>query len=187
MEPESTEVWLRRRMRLGQLWRGMMRRRHERSQRPGATACRSDPQNCADWKATGGKTNLHPKREMVSSHASGFARIRIRIGASRHPWFPAYPTASCVLTCPPDRNTRLRSFQNPSRSELDCMGQSQWRKALRDQGISERTAARLMPKKRNPPSQTWRTFLDNHVKDRVSIEFFVVPTATFQSPGCSGS
>ena len=27
--------------------------------------------------------------------------------------------------------------------------------------ISERTVARLMPKRRNPPSQTWRTFLDN--------------------------
>ena len=46
--------------------------------------------------------------------------------------------------------------------------------------ISERTVARLMPKKRKPPSQTWRTFLDNHVKDLVSIDFFVVPTATFR-------
>jgi putative transposase len=45
--------------------------------------------------------------------------------------------------------------------------------------ISERTVARLMPKKRKPPSQTWRTFLDNHVKDLISIDFFVVPTATF--------
>jgi putative transposase len=46
--------------------------------------------------------------------------------------------------------------------------------------ISERTVARLMPKNRNRPSQTWRTFLDNHVKDLVSIDFFVVPTATFR-------
>jgi hypothetical protein len=46
--------------------------------------------------------------------------------------------------------------------------------------ISERTVARLMPKERNPPSQTWRTFLDNHVKDLDSIDFFVVPTATFR-------
>src|SRR5512139_893126 len=49
--------------------------------------------------------------------------------------------------------------------------------------ISERTVARLMPRKRNPPSQTWRTFLDNHVKDLVSIDFFVVPTATFRVLG----
>jgi hypothetical protein len=27
------------------------------------------------------------------------------------------------------------------------------------------------------PSQTWRTFLDNHVRDLVSIDFFTVPTA----------
>ncbi len=31
-----------------------------------------------------------------------------------------------------------------------------------------------------PPSQTWRTFLDNHVEDLASIDFFAVPTATFR-------
>lgn len=46
--------------------------------------------------------------------------------------------------------------------------------------ISERTVARWMPRRKNPPSQTWRTFLENHVKDLVSIDFFVVPTATFR-------
>ncbi len=46
--------------------------------------------------------------------------------------------------------------------------------------ISERTVSRLMPRKRKPPSQTWRTFLDNHVKDLVSIDFFTVPTVTFR-------
>ena len=28
-----------------------------------------------------------------------------------------------------------------------------------------------------PPSQTWRTFLTNHVRDLVSLDFFTVPTA----------
>jgi transposase InsO family protein len=46
--------------------------------------------------------------------------------------------------------------------------------------ISERTVARLMPKRKKPPSQTWRTFLDNHLLDLVSIDFLVVPTATFR-------
>ncbi len=46
--------------------------------------------------------------------------------------------------------------------------------------ISERTVARLMPKRKKPPSQTWRAFLDNHLKDLVSIDFLVVPTATFR-------
>ena len=34
--------------------------------------------------------------------------------------------------------------------------------------------------RRNPPSQTWRTFLENHVKTSVSIDFFTVPTIRFQ-------
>ncbi len=34
-----------------------------------------------------------------------------------------------------------------------------------------------MPKRRTPPSQTWRTFLANHVRDLVSLDFFTVPTA----------
>jgi putative transposase len=29
---------------------------------------------------------------------------------------------------------------------------------------------------RRPPSQTWRTFLDNHLENLVSVDFFVVPT-----------
>src|SRR5438105_4998362 len=35
----------------------------------------------------------------------------------------------------------------------------------------------IMPKRSTTPSQTWRTFLDNHVRDLVSIDFFTVPTA----------
>jgi transposase InsO family protein len=46
--------------------------------------------------------------------------------------------------------------------------------------ISERTVSRLMPKNRKPPSQTWRTFLDNHIREMVSIDFLTVPTATFR-------
>jgi putative transposase len=43
--------------------------------------------------------------------------------------------------------------------------------------LAERTVSRLLPKRRTPPSQTWRTFLDNHVRDLVSLDFFTVPTA----------
>ena len=42
--------------------------------------------------------------------------------------------------------------------------------------VSERTVSRLTPRRRTPPSQTWRTFLDNHVRDLVSLDFFTVPT-----------
>jgi putative transposase len=43
--------------------------------------------------------------------------------------------------------------------------------------VAERTVSRLVSQHRPPPSQTWRTFLTNHVRDLVSIDFFTVPTA----------
>ncbi len=46
--------------------------------------------------------------------------------------------------------------------------------------VSQRTVARLMPRRPKPPSQTWRTFLQNHVADLASVDFFLVPTATFR-------
>src|ERR1700737_4166884 len=46
--------------------------------------------------------------------------------------------------------------------------------------VSQRTVARLMPRRPKQPSQTWRTFLQNHLADLVSVDFFVVPTATFR-------
>jgi len=46
--------------------------------------------------------------------------------------------------------------------------------------ISENTVAKYMVRRRKPPSQTWRTFLDNHVKNLVSVDFFTVPTIRFQ-------
>ena len=44
--------------------------------------------------------------------------------------------------------------------------------------VSERTVSRLLRRPRRPPSQTWRTFLTNHVATLVSIDFFAVPTLT---------
>lgn len=37
-----------------------------------------------------------------------------------------------------------------------------------------------MIRHQKPPSQSWRTFLDNHVADLVSVDFFTVPMATFR-------
>ena len=42
--------------------------------------------------------------------------------------------------------------------------------------VSERTVSRLIPKRRPQPSQTWGTFLANHVQDLVSLDLFTVPT-----------
>ena len=46
--------------------------------------------------------------------------------------------------------------------------------------VAQATVAKYMPKTRKPPSQTWRTFLDNHIRDIVTIDFFTVPTLTFR-------
>jgi len=44
--------------------------------------------------------------------------------------------------------------------------------------VSERTVSRLLRRPQRPPSQTWRTFLTNHVATLVSMDFFTVPTLT---------
>jgi hypothetical protein len=58
--------------------------------------------------------------------------------------------------------------------------------------VCQATVAKYMVRHRNPPSQTWRTFLENHSKQLVAIDFFTVPTIRFQvlyvflvfGPGC---
>jgi len=44
--------------------------------------------------------------------------------------------------------------------------------------VSERTVSRLVRRPHRPPSQTWRTFLTNHVAALGSIDFVTVPTLT---------
>lgn len=46
--------------------------------------------------------------------------------------------------------------------------------------LSQATVAKYMVRHRKPPSQTWRTFLKNHMTTMVSANFFVVPTITFR-------
>ncbi len=46
--------------------------------------------------------------------------------------------------------------------------------------LSQATVAKYMGRRPKPPSQTWRTFLKNHSKEIVSIDFFTVPTITFR-------
>jgi transposase InsO family protein len=46
--------------------------------------------------------------------------------------------------------------------------------------ICETTAAKYMIKRRGPPSQAWKTFLENHLKETIALDFFTVPTATFR-------
>jgi len=70
---------------------------------------------------------------------------------------------------------RQMSRENPLwgtpriRSELRLLGYD----------ASKATVDKYRVRHRKPPSQTWRTFLDNHVRDIVAVDFFTVPTATF--------
>jgi transposase InsO family protein len=46
--------------------------------------------------------------------------------------------------------------------------------------IAEPTVSKYMVRPKKPPSQTWKTFLNNHLNETVSLDFFTVPTATFR-------
>ena len=52
--------------------------------------------------------------------------------------------------------------------------------------VSQATVAKYMTRPRRPPSQTWRTFLANHVEQIVAADFFVVPTASLSTAVCPG-
>ena len=75
---------------------------------------------------------------------------------------------------------RRMSKENPTwgapriQSELRLLGHD----------VAESTVAKYLVRHRDPPSQTWRTFLDNHVQDLAGMDFFTVPTATLQVLYC---
>ena len=79
------------------------------------------------------------------------------------------------------RLIRRMSRENPlwgaprMRSELLLLGYD----------VAEATVAKYMTRRgRRPPSQTWRTFLRNHLRTTAACDFFVVPTATFRLLFC---
>ena len=46
--------------------------------------------------------------------------------------------------------------------------------------IAESTVSKYLVRGGRSPSQTWRTFLENHISAMVSVDFFTVPTIRFQ-------
>ena len=57
--------------------------------------------------------------------------------------------------------------------------------------VDKDTVAKYMPKPagrpRRPPSQTWKTFLRNHLVGTIAIDFLTVPTVTFDISMSSSS
>jgi transposase InsO family protein len=46
--------------------------------------------------------------------------------------------------------------------------------------VAKSTVEKYRVRPRNPPSPTWKAFLNNHVKDLVALDFFVVPTSSYK-------
>jgi transposase InsO family protein len=46
--------------------------------------------------------------------------------------------------------------------------------------VAKSTVEKYRVRAKKPPSPTWKAFLKNHVRDLVSIDFFVVPTVRFK-------
>jgi putative transposase len=69
---------------------------------------------------------------------------------------------------------RIMSQANPTWGSPRIIGE------LRKLGIdvAKSTVEKYRVRPRKPPSPTWKMFLNNHVRDLVSMDFFVVPTMT---------
>ena len=83
---------------------------------------------------------------------------------------PSWPPAYDGPSCPRDEIAAANPLWGAPRihGELGKLGVA----------VSERTVSRLVRRPQRPPSQTWRTFLTNHVATLGSVDFFTVPTVT---------
>ncbi len=110
---------------------------------------------------------------VVRWHREGFRLYWRRKSQIRNPGRPAVEPEIRALI-------RRMSKENPTwgapriQSELALLGHD----------VAESTVAKYLFRPTKPSSQTWRTFLDNHLSDLVSIDFFTVPTATFRVLYC---
>ena len=119
-----------------------------------------------DWKSA---LLIVQPETVVAWHRKGFRLFwawKIRRG---QPGRPSVPKEVRDLI-------RMMSGHNPRWGAPRIHGE------LRKLGIeiTEPTVSKYMVRQRKPPSQTWRTFLENHVQSMVSIDFFTVPTIRFQ-------
>ena len=50
--------------------------------------------------------------------------------------------------------------------------------------VTEKTVAKYRVKRAKPPSQTWKTFLANHVNQIAAVDYFTIPTINFRVLYC---
>jgi putative transposase len=86
----------------------------------------------------------------------------------------------------PKINKEIRELITRISGENPLWGVPRIQSELRLLGIevAESTVAKYRNKVAKPPSQTWKTFLENHVGQLVSIDFFTVPTVRFRVLYC---
>ncbi len=86
----------------------------------------------------------------------------------------------------PKIDAEIRSLIRRMSRENATWGTPRIRSELRLLGYeaSKATVDKYRVRHRKPPSQTWRTFLDNHARDIVAVDFFTVPTATLRILFC---
>ncbi len=71
---------------------------------------------------------------------------------------------------------RKMSKANPTWGSPRIVGELHWLGIE----VAKSTIEKYRIRSRKPPSPTWKTFLNNHVKDLVAIDFFTVPTVRFK-------
>ena len=125
------------------------------------------------WKHWRSSLHILQPATVVRWHREGFKRYWRWRSRSKKP-------GRSIIDAEIRQLIRQMSTENPLwgapriLSELQLLGYS----------VAERTVAKYMVRDRKPLSQTWRTFLDNHLQDIVAIDFFTVPTATFRVLYC---
>ena len=119
-----------------------------------------------DWRRS---LVLVKPETVIRWHRSGFRRYWTWKSRRRRPGRPAVAPQVRALI-------RKMSKANPLWGAPRVHGE------LRKIGIdvSQAAVSKYMVRHRKPPSQTWRSFLDNHRRDLASVDFFTVPTATFR-------
>src|SRR6267154_4511472 len=105
---------------------------------------------------------------VIQWHRKGFRLYWRWRSRSSHPGRPKTPRETCDLI-------RRMSIANPLWGTPRIHGE------LLKLGIevSQATVGRYMSWRPKVPSPTWRSFLRNHMSDTVSVDMFVVATATF--------
>jgi putative transposase len=120
----------------------------------------------ADWRSW---LAIVKPETVIGWHRQGFRlywRWKSRGGK------PGRPTVSAEVR----RLIRRMSAENPTwgapriQAELRLLGYA----------LARSTVAKYKHRHPKPPSQSWRTFLSNHVDSLASIDLFTVPTASFR-------